>query len=203
MGGLSNLFFVASSRFGLGRVVISSNDCMYQSATLLIGATSLSPSGSLPSSSTRCANRTGSSSDKNCDARKRVPAVRERQAVDCSHHTHQHSASHQIEPSGARTRPLVGSSHNGIHCSTISQTPSMTCWLIQALRPGSGGDNNMARESKWSCVLDIMTRGFVEGAGGSTSLPTSDLPRLCVPPRMWRSSGRRVGAILLPCSRTI
>lgn len=52
----------------------TSNDCAYQSLTLPIEGISLRPSGRSWSSCTRCANRIGSSSERNCDARKRVPA---------------------------------------------------------------------------------------------------------------------------------
>lgn len=51
----------------------TSNDCAYQSRTRHIEGISLSPSGRSLSSCTRCANRMGSSSERNCDARKRVP----------------------------------------------------------------------------------------------------------------------------------
>mgnify|MGYP003629558687 CR=1 FL=1 len=52
---------------------ITSKDCAYQSWTLLIDGISFNPSGRSPSSCTLCASRMGSSSDKNWDARKRVP----------------------------------------------------------------------------------------------------------------------------------
>lgn len=52
---------------------ITSNDCAYQSCTFLIDGMSLSPSGSSPSSCTLWARRMGSSSARNCDARKSVP----------------------------------------------------------------------------------------------------------------------------------
>jgi hypothetical protein len=51
----------------------TSNDCAYQSRTRQIEGISLRPSGRSLSSCTRCANRMGSSSERNCDARKRVP----------------------------------------------------------------------------------------------------------------------------------
>jgi len=51
----------------------TSNDCAYQSRTLQMDGISLRPSGRSLSSCTRCANRMGSSSERNCDARKRVP----------------------------------------------------------------------------------------------------------------------------------
>lgn len=54
----------------------TSNDCAYQSWTFLIEGISFSPSGKSPSSCTRWARRMGSSSDKNWDARKSVPAQR-------------------------------------------------------------------------------------------------------------------------------
>ena len=74
-GGFRRRSFVLLSISGRGRVVISSNDCAYQSWTLLIGLISFRPSGRLPSSWTRCAKRMGSSSERNCEARKRVPDV--------------------------------------------------------------------------------------------------------------------------------
>lgn len=51
----------------------TSNDCAYQSCTLLIEGISFKPSGRSPSSCTRWAKRMGSSSDRNCDARNSVP----------------------------------------------------------------------------------------------------------------------------------
>jgi hypothetical protein len=58
----------------MGRLPLrTSNDCAYQSRTLQIDGISLRPSGSSLSSCTRCARRMGSSSERNCDARKRVP----------------------------------------------------------------------------------------------------------------------------------
>lgn len=51
----------------------TSNDCAYQSRTRQIDGISLRPSGRSLSSCTRCASRMGSSSERNCDARKRVP----------------------------------------------------------------------------------------------------------------------------------
>lgn len=53
----------------------TSNDCAYQSLTLLTEGISLSPSGSSLSSCTRCASLIGSSSARNCEARKRVPRI--------------------------------------------------------------------------------------------------------------------------------
>lgn len=82
---------MSRGRLGFGRVVISfshvrthkgnhdnrayhtSNDCAYHSCTLLIEGISLRPSGRSPSSCTRCARRIGSSSERNWEARKRVP----------------------------------------------------------------------------------------------------------------------------------
>lgn len=51
----------------------TSKDWAYQSWTLLIEGISLKPSGNSLSSCTRCARRMGSSSDRNCEARNRVP----------------------------------------------------------------------------------------------------------------------------------
>jgi hypothetical protein len=51
----------------------TSNDCAYQSRTLQMDGISLRPSGRSLSSCTRCASRMGNSSERNCDARKRVP----------------------------------------------------------------------------------------------------------------------------------
>ena len=56
-----------------GRRQHTSNDWTYQSRTRPIDGISLSPSGRCSSSSTRCASRMGSSSDRNCEARNRVP----------------------------------------------------------------------------------------------------------------------------------
>ena len=84
---------MSDGRPGLGSVVIScqsvsqyvleallrssmshtSNDCEYQSCTFLMDGISFSPSGKSPSSWTRCAKRIGSSSERNWEARKRVP----------------------------------------------------------------------------------------------------------------------------------
>lgn len=60
-------------------VVISSNDWAYQSCTFLMEGISFNPSGNLPSSSTRWAKRIGSSSERNWEARKRVPFDRSQQ----------------------------------------------------------------------------------------------------------------------------
>ena len=45
--------------------VLTSNDCAYQSCTFLIDGISFKWSGNCPSSCTRCANRIGSSSERN------------------------------------------------------------------------------------------------------------------------------------------
>jgi hypothetical protein len=88
--GLSSRSLISLERVGRGRSTSSyggvsqesmgqttqprtSNDCAYQSRTLQIDGISLRPSGRSLSSCTRCANRMGSSSERNCDARKRVP----------------------------------------------------------------------------------------------------------------------------------
>ena len=55
-------------------LIHTSNDCEYQSWTFLMDGISFSPSGKSPSSWTRCAKRMGSSSERNWEARKRVPA---------------------------------------------------------------------------------------------------------------------------------
>lgn len=55
--------------------LLTSNDCAYHSCTLLILGISFKPSGRSASSSTRCANRIGSSSERNCDARNNVPTA--------------------------------------------------------------------------------------------------------------------------------
>jgi hypothetical protein len=68
---------------------ITSNDCAYQSCTFLIEGISFSPSGRSPSSCTRCASLMGSSSERNWEARKRVPKVNHILALismECLHH---------------------------------------------------------------------------------------------------------------------
>lgn len=51
----------------------TSNDCMYQFATLRMDGISLRLSGSWFSSFTRCASRIGNSSLRNWEARNKVP----------------------------------------------------------------------------------------------------------------------------------
>ena len=85
---------MSESRLGLDRLVMSytaisqgprrnqgsmlhtSNDCEYQSLTFLIDGISFSSSGKSPSSCTLCASRMGSSSERNWEARNRVPGQR-------------------------------------------------------------------------------------------------------------------------------
>lgn len=62
------------SQSGSGELLyLTSNDCAYQSLTRPIDGISFRPSGRSLSSCTRCAKRMGSSSERNCEARKRVP----------------------------------------------------------------------------------------------------------------------------------
>lgn len=75
--------------------VHTSKDCAYQSSTLFTDGISLSPSGKLSSSWTRCARRMGSSSARNCEALKREPV-----------RTH----THKVSKTGAisiKTKPIL------------------------------------------------------------------------------------------------
>jgi hypothetical protein len=86
----------------------TSNDCAYQSRTRSIEGISFNPSGRSSNSCTRCANRMGNSSDRNCDARKRVPTAQLSQnwptSLAHTRSTYRLMASPQTAPSVAVTR---------------------------------------------------------------------------------------------------
>ena len=91
---------------------------------------SFKPSGRSASSSTRCANRMGSSSERNCDARNKVPGNRLR-SVDCSNASRQRTETTHPSKDCYRTAPCIR------HCQPHGYLPRPTSALAVFSMRGS------------------------------------------------------------------
>lgn len=118
----------------------TSNDCAYQSCTLLMEGISFKPSGRSPSSCTRCARRMGSSSARNCEARKRVPVTHTlKSAMKCidgqeGNHTGRGALSKlhhlpQTHAGGREARVVL----DGVH-QLVRLPPRHDCWCADPPR---------------------------------------------------------------------